>query len=151
MRAQLARLALFASLFVLLCLVLFIVNQTAQVVSLANTVSPLFGKIVLFTLLSVYGVFVIVPLVIIARLQSAEFQTYLRRLGARLERNPHLAGKDVQLSDQTGIEAALKILDLRVDEIVKKTASAVFVSTAVSQNGRLDALMVLAAQTRMIW
>jgi hypothetical protein len=27
----------------------------------------------------------------------------------------------------------------------------VFVSTAISQNGRLDALMVLAAQTRMVW
>ena len=49
------------------------------------------------------------------------------------------------------IQAALRILDAHVNGIIKKTASTVFVSTAVSQNGRLDALMVLAAQTQMIW
>jgi hypothetical protein len=34
---------------------------------------------------------------------------------------------------------------------MRSTAAKVFVSTAISQNGRLDALMVLAAQTRMVW
>src|SRR5262249_32923873 len=65
--------------------------------------------------------------------------------------NPHLAGRSFQLNDQPGIEAALKVLDSQVDEMIKKTASTVFLSTALSQNGRLDALMVLTAQTRMIW
>jgi hypothetical protein len=160
-RSHLKRLALFASLFLLLCSVLFIVNQTAQVVSLASSVSPVFGKIVLIGLLVTFGIVILVPLVMIARLPTAirppvdakapDYPTYLRRLGARFERNPHLAGRDFQLSDRDGIEAALRMLDAHVNGIIKKTASTVFVSTAVSQNGRLDALMVLAAQTQMIW
>jgi len=160
-RSQLVRLALIASLFVLFCSVLFVINQTAQVVSLASTLNPIFGKIVLVSLLVVFSVVLLVPLAIILRLpaairppadtQSREYQHYLLQLGKRLARNPHLAGKDTCLSDRAGIEAAMRILDARADEVVKAMASSVFVSTAISQNGRLDALMVLAAQTRMIW
>jgi len=38
--------------------------------------------------------------------QSPHYQIYLRQLGARLEKNPHLAGIAVQLGDRAGIEAA---------------------------------------------
>ena len=51
----------------------------------------------------------------------------------------------------TDIGAALQILDKRADAAVASAASAVFLSTAVLQSGRLDALVVLAAQTRLIW
>ena len=37
------------------------------------------------------------------------------------------------------------------DDVVTSTASAVFLSTAVLQSGRLDVLVVFAAQTRLIW
>ncbi|HKZ82321.1 MAG TPA: DUF697 domain-containing protein [Anaerolineae bacterium] len=161
MKLQLARLALFASVFVLLCSVVFVVNQTAQVVALANTVSPVFGQVVLYGLLMIYALVVLVPIVMFARLprairppaddQSPEFQTYLKRLGARLATNPHLVGRDLQLNDRAGIEAALNVLDEQASQIIKATASTVFVSTAISQNGRLDALMVLIAQSRMVW
>jgi len=160
-KLQLARLALFASVFVLLCSVVFVVNQTAQVVALANTVSPVFGQVVLYGLLMIYALVVLVPIVMFARLprairppaddQSPEFQTYLKRLGARLATNPHLVGRDLQLNDRAGIEAALNVLDEQASQIIKATASTVFVSTAISQNGRLDALMVLIAQSRMVW
>lgn len=161
MKAQFARLALFAGVFILLCSAVFVVNQTAQVVALANTASPALGQFVLIGLLIVYALVVLVPIVMFARLpqairtpaddQSPEFQTYLKRLGARLATNPHLAGTATQLHDRAGIEAALRILDAKADQVVKSTASTVFVSTAISQNGRLDALMVLAAQSRMVW
>jgi uncharacterized membrane protein YcjF (UPF0283 family) len=39
----------------------------------------------------------------------------------------------------------------KADKIIFETASAVFVSTAISQNGKLDAFTVLAAQIRLIW
>ena len=35
--------------------------------------------------------------------------------------------------------------------MVKRMATTVFLTTAVSQSGRLDALLVLAAQSRMVW
>jgi len=154
-------LVLLASSFLLLCSVLFIVNQTAQAVSLASAVNPVFGRIVLIALLSAFGIVLLVPLVIVTRLPSAllppaeiettEYKTYLRRLGVRLKKNPRLAGTDFDLSARDGIEAALRTLEGHVNGVIKRTASSVFVSTAISQNGRLDALMVLVAQTQMIW
>ncbi len=161
MKSQLERLALFAGVFILLCSAVFVVNQTAQVVALANTVSLTFGQFVLVSLLIVYAVVVLVPIVLFARLPKAirppaddhspEFQAYLKQLGARLATNRYLARGGAQLTDRAGIETALKTLDAKANEIVKTTAKTVFVSTAISQNGRLDALMVLAAQSRMVW
>ena len=161
MKSQLARLAFFAGVFILVCSAVFVINQTAQVVALANTVSPTFGQFVLVGLLIVYALVVLVPIVLFARLPKAirppaddhspEFQVYLKQLGARLALNRHLAGTGAKLDGRAGIEAALKTLDTKANEIVKTTAKTVFVSTAISQNGRLDALMVLAAQSRMVW
>jgi len=42
-------------------------------------------------------------------------------------------------------------LDEEAKRIIKETATTVFVSTAISQSGRLDGLMVLLAQARMVW
>ena len=161
MKADVTRLALFAALFVVLCSIVFLINQTAQIVALANTVSPAFGQIVLAGLLAVYAVVLVVPIVMLARLpkalrppadeQSPEYQKYLAQLGARLAQNRYLAGIPLDLSDRAGIETALKTLDAHANAMIKSTAKMVFVSTAISQNGRLDALMVLAAQTRMVW
>jgi hypothetical protein len=99
--------AFFAALFVLLCSVLFIVNQTAQVVSLATAISPMFGRIVLVGLALAFSVVLLVPLAMIARMPAAirpptdiesnEYQTYLLRLGRRLTKNPQLSGTKVQL------------------------------------------------------
>lgn len=55
------------------------------------------------------------------------------------------------LNSSTEIAVALQILDKQADDAVVSAASAVFLSTAVLQSGRLDALVVLAAQTRIIW
>ena len=161
MKTQLSRFILLAGIFVFLCSGVFIVNQTSQVVALANTVSLAFGQIVLVGLLIVYAFVLIIPIVMIARLpqalhppageQSPEFDAYLKRLGSRLATNPYLIGSRARLDDRAGIETALKMLDVKASEMIKSTASTVFVSTAISQNGRLDALMVLAAQSRMVW
>lgn len=154
------RLVVFGSLFVLVCSTIFIINQTAQVVSLANTISPVLARIVLGGLLALYAVAILVPVALFIRLpkaisppadeQSPEYQTYLRRLGARLATNPALICAGA-LNDRSSIESALKVLDAKADDVIKRTASTLFVTTAVSQNGRLDALMVLAEQTRLIW
>ena len=55
------------------------------------------------------------------------------------------------LSTAEHIDAATQLLDKHADEVVASTASAVFLSTAVLQSGRLDVLVVFAAQTRLIW
>ena len=157
---MLRKLVIFGSLLVLVCFATFVINQAAQVVSLANTISPALGRIVLCALLTVYTAAVLVPGVLLIRLpkpmippadeQSPQYQTYLRRLGGRLACNLHLIGAGA-LNDRASIESALRVLDAKADEVIKRTASTLFVSTAISQNGKLDALMVLAGLTHLIW
>jgi Domain of unknown function (DUF697) len=153
-------LALLAAAFLLLAVV-FVVNQTAQVVALASTVSPTLGRLVLVALLAIYAGVVLIPLVLFARLprtlrppadeQSAEFHAYVERLGRRLAGHPLLAERAGPIADRGAIEAAYDLLDARAAHLMRAAATTVFVSTAISQNGRLDALMVLAAQSRMVW
>jgi len=80
---------------------------------------------------------------------SPEFPAHLAALSRRLQGNPLLA--DRTLASRTEIEEALRVLDGRADEIVRSVGSQVFITTAVSQNGSLDGLMVLLAQSKMLW
>ena len=147
------------SLFLVAAFVVFLVNQTAQVVGLSDRVHPALGTAVLWALLLLYAVCALVPLVMVLRLPkplrppasetSPEFAAHLRALGLRLQGNPFVRGR--ALSSREDIEAALSILDGRADEVIRGAGAQVFVTTAVSQNGSLDGLMVLLAQSRMLW
>ena len=46
---------------------------------------------------------------------------------------------------------ALALLDERADAVIRADARKVFLGTALSQNGRLDALIVFLALSRMVW
>src|SRR5207244_2265580 len=132
----------------LLTFVVLVVNQTAQVVQLATAVHPTLGTVTLWVLLGTYATLVGAPVVLVLRLPSPltppaedtgpEFDAHLRKLAARLAPSPHVAGLD--LSERQGVEEALGRLAERTNVIVRETATAVFLSTAVSQSGRLDGL-----------
>jgi hypothetical protein len=153
------KIALLASLLLLLFFVLFVINQTAQVLQLAAQVSPVFGTVVFWTLVTLYAVLLLVPAVLFLRLprsltppkseDAPEFSAYLDGLKKRLASHELL--RETDLSGREKIEEALAILNRRADEIIQKMASTVFLSTAISQNGRLDAFLVLSAQSRMVW
>jgi hypothetical protein len=161
MKRTIGAVVLFASGAVLLSCGVLVVNQTAQIVQLANTVSPTLGTVTLWSLVTTYAALVGVPVILVLRLprpleppvqdHGPEFESHLRKLGARLSVSPHLVDKGHDLSDRRGIEEALASLAARSDEIVRQTATTVFLSTAVSQSGRLDAMLVLAAQSLMVW
>ncbi len=80
-----------------------------------------------------------------------EFDDYLKRLGDRLATNPHIRQAAILPTDRRSVEDALRILDQDATAIVRQMSTTVFLTTAVSQSGRLDALLVLAAQSRMVW
>ena len=159
MRRTVRLIALFGSGTVLLTGAVLVVNQTAQVVQLATVVSPTFGAVTLGTLLATYAGLIGVPAVLVWRLPAPlippendhgpEFDAHLGLLRARLSASPHLDGHD--LSGREGVERALAVLDVRVNRIVNEAASSVFLATAVSQSGRLDGLLVVVAQSRMVW
>jgi hypothetical protein len=146
---------------VLLSFVVVVINQTAGVVQLAKEVSPTLGTVTLWGLLIAYGGLVGVPVVIMMRMPrplvppatetGPAFDDHLKRLGERLAINPRIRLAGIRPTDRRGIDEALHVLDAEANLIVKQMASAVFLTTAVSQSGRLDALLVLAAQSRMVW
>jgi len=148
---------------VLLSVTVVVVNQTAQVVQLASGVHPALGTVTLWGLLVSYAGLIGVPIVMIARMPQPlsppasdtgpEFEAHLDELGRRLELNPsiRLTPTHERAARRQGVEDALGILDEDATRIAKQMATTVFLSTAVSQSGRLDALLVLLAQSRMIW
>ena len=106
--------ALAVSGVILLFFVLFVVNQTAQAVALADRVSPAFGTAVLWFLVGLYAAVVLAAAVFFLRRPKPlvppdseaepEFSRYLEALRRRLAANPRLRGHD--LSDRAGIEKA---------------------------------------------
>jgi hypothetical protein len=136
-----------------------LVGSVAQVAAAADRVSAGAGQPVFFALLAVMLVLVLVPIGLFVRLPAPlvapaassgpEHDEYLRRLRAQLARNPALAGMPLGTDDQ--LAAALARLDAEAQVVIRNTASAIFASTAVMQNGRLDALIVFGSQVRMTW
>jgi hypothetical protein len=159
MNKTLKKIAVFASVLVVLFFILFVINQTAQVVQLAEKVSPSFGNFVFWALLLVYAILFFIPVFLFLRLPKSltppksedapEFNAYLAGLKKRLASNSNLKG--LELSSRQHVEEALSLLGKKSDEIIQQTASTVFISTAISQSGRLDAFLVLSAQSRMVW
>jgi len=151
--------ALLLAAFVILLFGVFVFNQTVQIVHSARTVNPVFGDGLMWGLIFTYCVLLLTPLVLWFRLpkrrsppattEGPEHERFLADFRKRLARNARLRG--VPLQTDAEVNAALQILDKQAHDVVASAASAVFLSTAVLQSGRLDVLVVLAAQTRLIW
>jgi Domain of unknown function (DUF697). len=75
-------------------------------------------------------------------------EAYLQALRARLAINPRT--RDLPLATPEEIEDAVGHLSNEADKVVRRTASTVFLSTALMQNGRLDGLVVLFTQIQMV-
>jgi hypothetical protein len=145
-----------------LAIVAFIVtvaNQTAQLVTLADRVNPTFGTILLWILVAIYILCAAVPVYLWVRLpraleppekeDSPEFATHLERLAGRLSKNPHLTGRTI--TTRAEIEEALPVLDSIAEARLKTAAKQIFLTTAISQNGSLDTLLVLTAQSKLVF
>lgn len=138
---------------------LFVTSQVAQLVELALLVHPAFGAIVAVALLGAIAWLVLVPLAAYLRLAPAlippepgdadgrrEFvATYLDHC----RRNPLLEGDP--LTTEEDLAQALRKLSTEAERIANRHASRVFIGTAVSQWGSLDAIAVLVIQLRMVW
>ncbi len=159
MRRTLIKFVVVAAALAAVSFGVIVVNQTAQLVELAARLHPLAGQAVFWSLLAFYAACILVPLGMWLRLPRSlvppksadgpEFEKYLAGLRTRLHANPRL---DVaRLDTREEIEAALRTLDADADELTKQAASRVFLATAVSQNGSLDALFVLGLQSRLVW
>ena len=151
---------LLISLLMLVWSVVFVISQTYQVVHLAETAfGEGAGQAALWGLLAIYATLILAPVVLFFRLPrtlvppedeaSPAFEEHLSRLRTRLKTNRRVEG--FALDKREDIEKALNTLDAQAEDIIKETASQVFVSTAISQYGTMDALFALSAQSKMVW
>ena len=82
---------------------------------------------------------------------EADRQAFARELERRLKKNPHVRAAGLRATDEHFLEKALDVLDARAGEEIRNNAKRVFLGTALSQNGRLDALIMFVSLARMIW
>ena len=151
-------LAFVAALLILYAGVILVAGIT-QVAAAADRISLGLGQPVFWTLLVVFALLVVAPIALYLRLPrpltppdsdtGPEYDEYLRKLKAQLARNPLIAGMPLESDEE--VAAAIARLDKDADAVVRGTASAIFASTAVMQNGRLDALVVFGSQVRMTY
>ncbi|MEQ8546531.1 MAG: DUF697 domain-containing protein [Cyclobacteriaceae bacterium] len=80
-----------------------------------------------------------------------EEPAYQKRLLSRLKRNKVLLDKNAVPKDIASLPLAIETLKTEANKVIFSTSNAVFLTTSVSQNGKLDALTILATQSTMIW
>jgi hypothetical protein len=130
-----------------------------QIAGFAGRFHPVVGEIAFWTLLSVVAGAAVFALFEYYRLpvalappigsSEAEQQRYVALLRKRLKANPRFRTEPLESIEE--IHSVLNTLQIDADNIIRRTAATVFVSTAAMQNGRLDGLAVLLTQTRMVW
>ena len=153
------RIFLFLAAFVVLFGLVVLVNQTLQLAELAERVHPVAGDFVFWGLVFLYLICAGAPIALFLCLpkrlippsseEDPAFPAHVEKLAARLEANPLVAAQAVV--SRADVEKALDELGETADEVVRTAGSRVFLTTAISQNGSLDALLVLGLQTRLIW
>lgn len=158
MKTILRLLALVAA-FLILYAGVMLVAAISQVAAAADRISAGLGQPVFWILLSLFAALLVAPIVLYFRLPrpltppessaGPEYDEYVRKLKAQLACNPLLAGMPLESDEH--VTAAIARLDQEANAVVRNTASAIFASTAVMQNGRLDALVVFGSQVRMTY
>ena len=157
MRKRLKILLAALALLIFVSAAVVVINQSFQLVDVATRAHPFAGDVVFWSIVALFGFAVGVPLFMLLTLpaplappasaEGTDYQKHLARLRKRLAKNRHVTGAPV---DITEIETALTQLDVLAEARTKAAASQVFMTTAISQNGSLDALLVLAAQTKLV-
>jgi hypothetical protein len=140
------------------CVVALVITGVTSLISLADRIHPVAGAIVFWSVVLAAAFCALYAAIAYAKLPAAlvppeetsgpKHEAYLEALRGRLNANPRTRGMSVATEEE--IESALAILSTEADSVVRKTASTVFLSTALMQNGRLDALILLFTQIQMV-
>ncbi len=130
-------------MLITVCLLSLIIAGVTSLISLAERIHPIAGTIVFWSVCLAAGFFALYCVIAYAKLPAAlvppeeesgpKYDAYLQALRARLAANPRTRSKS-----------------LATAEDIENAASTVFLSTALMQNGRLDALILLFTQIQMV-
>ena len=152
------RIIILLAVITTVCVVSLIIAGIASLVSLADRIHPVAGTIVFWVVCLTAGFLALYYAIAYSRLPAAlgppeeesglKYDAYLQVLRARLAANPRTC--DLPVVTMEEIEKAIEHLSIQADLVVRRTASTVFLSTALMQNGRLDGLIVLFTQIQMV-
>lgn len=139
--------------------VLFMVNQVSGIYLMMASWNHLAANVFLVVISAVLLVLTLWPFLLYAKLpvplklpsNEEELVAYRQKLLARLKKNKVLKQQGAIPTTEADMDQALRVLEVEAGKVVKDTATAVFLTTSISQNGKLDALTILATQSRMVW
>lgn len=147
------------SVAITIIVLIVIVNQLVQFSVFLSQISPVLGQISLGIFLIVLLLAVLTPVYLYVKLpgrlippavdSGPEFDEHIRKLSGRLSANPIVKQERVTSLDE--VRSAIALLDGESDKSIRRTANRAFITTAISQNGALDALFILGLQFRLIW
>lgn len=144
---------------VLMVFILIIINQLVAFYNNLATIHSILAIAATAFIGIILAVMIATPFVLIAKLpaplpfpdSNTDIEKYKKLFKEKLAKHP--VAKEYKLNPE--IPQELQLIDEKLkekaDKIIFETASAVFISTAISQNGKLDAFTVLAAQVRLVW
>ncbi len=143
-----------------LLFLLFLFNQIVQFSASVSQLSPIAGQIVFVVSLVIFLVAVILPILLFVFMpaplippknrEGKEYEKHLKQLKRRLLKNPNVPDA-IPLNTQQDIEKALAQINDIAEEKIRLYAKRAFYTTAISQNGALDAIFMIALQFKLIW
>lgn len=144
---------------ILLVFLLFVINQLVAIYQNLSLIHPALGIGATSLLALLVLVLFVLPFVLMAKLPAplpfpntnAELEEYKRKYQQKLAKHSVVIAEGLDPEIPNQLEKINQLLQEKADKYIFESASAVFISTAISQNGKLDAFTVLAAQIRLIW
>ncbi len=80
-----------------------------------------------------------------------QLDAFSAEMAKRLRGNELVRQAGISPDQPDFVPKALEALDAKAEEIIRQDSRRIFLGTALSQNGRLDAVIVFVALTRMVW
>lgn len=80
-----------------------------------------------------------------------EKKRFSEEMTRRMASNPIIREAQLSPDEPEYMQACLELLKKRADTEIQQNAKRIFLATALSQNGRLDALIVFVSLCRLVW
>lgn len=143
---------------------IIVLNETIQLVNWGFSIHQILGWGIMVLVVGLFLGFIVYPFLSMLSFRtvpdlpmdksSPEYNLYIDTMHLTLKKNQLVTAEQVPMpgdDKENELKAAYAVLDLKSDELIKREASKVFLTTAISQNGSLDGVFVLVSLTKLIW
>ncbi|MBN1783091.1 DUF697 domain-containing protein [bacterium] len=149
-------------LFIFIVFAYLLIKEFLVLFQAAKSVHPAAAYTLVAVLLILTGYFILVPLVSIIRLPKTygptrnpdQIQTIIEKRIKRFQKNPYLSRQGFDFNsitpDRAGYDRAIEALQPAVKKLHKRYVTQVFYTTAIAQNGFLDAVFILVLSVNLI-